>query len=78
VSTLALHEINGDSAGNFYLMDKESTGGTFILPEISSSQARNLPEKCFFPLGTTSSGTRNHWRNGYSAGNYQIMDDEST
>jgi hypothetical protein len=36
VPTLELHEINGDSAGNYYLMDEESTQGKGIPPGIIS------------------------------------------
>jgi hypothetical protein len=35
--TLALHGINGDSVGNYQLMDRESTGGIVIPPGITSS-----------------------------------------
>jgi hypothetical protein len=35
VTTLALHRINGDSAGNDHLMDEESIGGMFIPPGIT-------------------------------------------
>jgi hypothetical protein len=35
--TLALQGITGDSAGNYNLMDEETTGGMVIPPEITSS-----------------------------------------
>jgi hypothetical protein len=43
---LALHGINCDSAGNYYLMDEESTGGIIIPPGITSSGTQNPPEEC--------------------------------
>jgi hypothetical protein len=45
VPTLSLHRINGDSAENYHLMDKESTGGMFIQPGTTSSWMRNPPEE---------------------------------
>jgi hypothetical protein len=32
----------------------------------------------FIPLGLPACGHEIHWRNGYSAGNYQLMDMKST
>jgi hypothetical protein len=38
VPTLTLHVINGDSAGNFNLLDEESTGGMVIQSGIISDE----------------------------------------
>jgi hypothetical protein len=43
--TLALHGISGDSAGNYHLMDEESTGGMVIPPGITSSGTKNPPKE---------------------------------
>jgi hypothetical protein len=40
--------MNGDSAGNYHLMDEESTGGMVILPGITSLWTRNPPVKVLF------------------------------
>jgi hypothetical protein len=43
---LALHGINSVSAGNYQLIDVESTVRIGFLPGITSSGTRNLPEEC--------------------------------
>jgi hypothetical protein len=62
VPTFALQENNGDSAGNYHLMDEEFTGGMGIPREITRSWTRDPPEECLFR----------------SAGNCQLRDKEST
>jgi hypothetical protein len=39
--TLALYGINSDSAGNYQLIDKESTGRTLVFHGINSDSAGN-------------------------------------
>jgi hypothetical protein len=77
VPTLALHRINGDSAGNHHLIDEVYTGGMVIPPGVTRSQTRNTPEECSFPLGITRSETRNPPEEWDSAGNYRLVDEES-
>jgi hypothetical protein len=45
--TLALHGINGDSAGNYGFIDDESTGGMVMPPGIKGLRElpRNPPEE---------------------------------
>jgi hypothetical protein len=38
------NRINGDSAGNYHLLDEESTRGKFIPQGITNSNTRNPPE----------------------------------
>jgi hypothetical protein len=83
---LALHGINSDSAGNYQLIDEESTG------RISSADCQHSPSTGFcrelrsyqlievesivrmgFLPGITSSGTRNPPEEGDSIGNYQLI-----
>jgi hypothetical protein len=57
VPTLELHGINGDSAGNYHLIDEESTGGMGFCRELSAHrQGINLRK--WIPLGITSLFTR--------------------
>jgi hypothetical protein len=58
VPTLALHGINGDSAGNYHLMDEESIGGMIILPGIHEP-----PEDYLFLRELPDQGQGIHWRN---------------
>jgi hypothetical protein len=43
--TLALQGINGDSAGNYQLMEEEVTKGMVNPPGITISETRNTPKK---------------------------------
>jgi hypothetical protein len=45
VPTLALHEINRDSARNYHLMDEESTGGMESRRELPSHRGEIHPKK---------------------------------
>jgi hypothetical protein len=63
---------------NYQLIDEESTGGRVILPRTTSSWMRYPPEEWLFCQELLAHGRGIHQRNGYSAWNYQLMDDEST
>jgi hypothetical protein len=73
-----IHRRNSDSAGNYQLKDEESNGEMVILLGITSSWTKNPPEKWLFCWELPAHGRRIHRRNGYSTGNYQLMDEEST
>jgi hypothetical protein len=68
VPTLALRRINGDSAGNYHLMDEETTGGIVIPTIITSSIMKNQPEECLFRWELPAQGRGIHWRNGIPPG----------
>jgi hypothetical protein len=66
--TLALHEKNGDSAGNYHLFDEESTGGMVIPPGIACSWTRNPAEEFLFHWELTAQGQGILRRNGIPPG----------
>jgi hypothetical protein len=45
VPTLALHGINGESAGNYYLINEESTGGRGFRRELQAHRRGIHPRK---------------------------------
>jgi hypothetical protein len=53
VPTLALHGINGDSAGNYHLMDEESAGGRGFRRELPAHRQGIHPKK-EIPPGITN------------------------
>jgi hypothetical protein len=57
VPTLALHGINGESAGNYHLINEESTGGRGFRRELPAHRQGIYPRKVFSP-GITSLFTR--------------------
>jgi hypothetical protein len=57
VPTLALHGINGESAGNYHLINEESTGGRGFCRELPPHRQGIHPSKGI-PMGITSLFTR--------------------
>jgi hypothetical protein len=57
VPILALHGINGKSAGNYHLIDEESTGGMGFRRELPAHRLGIHPRKGI-PPGITSLFTR--------------------
>jgi hypothetical protein len=54
-------------------MGEESTGGMVIPPGITGSKTRNLPDECYF----SGQGPAIHRKNGYSIGNFQLVEEKS-
>jgi hypothetical protein len=87
--TLALHRINSNSAGNYQLIDEESSrrissADCQYLPSINSDSAGNYQLidvestiRMGFPPGITTSGKRNSPEESDSAGNNQLMEADS-
>jgi hypothetical protein len=65
------------SAGNYQLMDEESTRGMVIPLGITSSWTRNQPEEWLFYWELPAHGRGINQRNGYSTGNYLLMNTDS-
>jgi hypothetical protein len=57
VPTLVIHGINGESAGNYHLMDKESTGGRGFRCELPGNR-QGIHLRKGVPPGITSLFTR--------------------
>jgi hypothetical protein len=62
--TLDLYSINGDSAGNYHLMNEESTGGMVIPLGTTVSLTRNPPEEWLFRREFSGQAQGIHRRNG--------------
>jgi hypothetical protein len=72
------HGINGDFAGNYHLMDEESTRGMVIPPGITSSWTKNLYLKnVFFRRGSYQLRDKESTEEWDNAGKYQLIDEQS-
>jgi hypothetical protein len=78
MTTLAHHGINGDSAGNYHLMNEESNRGIIIPPKKNQLMDEESNCRMFIPPEIISSETRTPSEERTSAGNYQLIDKEST
>jgi hypothetical protein len=78
VPSLVLHRINGDSAENHRHMDEKSTRVKFFGRELLDHEREFCLNNVYSAGNYTRSGTRNPPEEWHSAGNYQLIDEEST
>jgi hypothetical protein len=65
------------SAGNYNLLDNESTRGIDFLWELPLLDEESPRQKNAIPPGITISWTRNPHKEGNSTGNCRLLDEES-